>query len=318
MRALEIPDATGPTGAGKADAPKSRAPVEDHWFEIPGAMLSQYGVIRLREQPGRDVFQILQALRDGSFDRPFVLDDGQIRSLHFDLNSVQSEMDIRDPAKLLFAYTRKMMAFLLFRPEPEHVVIVGLGGGSLTRFCHQQLPHTRVTTVEIDENVIGLSELFSMPAPTARSQIVHADAARYFASVDDPADVVLIDGCDRWGTAPAFRAPSFYDALRERLRPGGVLVVNLIGDSELKAGIARTVEAAFPGRCLQLSVRAGGNRLLFAFNDLDAGVDWHRVQDNARKLADIHGLDFPKFAQRLRRSATKMPGDGAVIAERLR
>lgn len=288
--------------SGKTRAGRQRAHAEDHWFEIPATLVSQYGVIRLRERPGTDVSQILQSLRDGSYRRPFVLDDGVTRRLHFDFNSVQSEMTIGDPLELNFAYTRKMMSFLLFHPHPEHVVIVGLGGGSLTRFCYRQLPLTRVTTVEIDEDVIALSDLFRLPACGHRARLVHADAAEYFATTEEHADVVLIDGCDRWGTAPTFCEPAFYENLRLKLRRQGLLVVNLIGHDNRKGAILRSVAETFSGRYVLLDVPAGGNSLLFAFNDPDRVVDWSEVRRLAEELASRHGLDFPAFARRLQRN----------------
>lgn len=296
-------DAATPT----PPAPRRRKPArtaakaENHWFEIPGTVLHHDGVIRLREPAGTDLCEILQQLRGGSYARPFVLDDGVTRTLHFDLQSVQSEMDLRDPTALGFAYTRKMMAFLLFQPQPRHVVIVGLGGGSLTRYCARQLPLTRVTTVEIDADVIGLSELFELPLDDTRVQLVHADAADYFASSEDRADVVLIDGCDRWGTAAVFGEPAFYATLKTRLRPHGLAVINLIGLDERLRAVIDTVSEAFGGNYLTLQVR-GGNRLLFAFNAPQQPIDWPRIQQRATALFDVHGLDFPDFAQRLQRS----------------
>lgn len=279
-----------------------RKRMEEHWFEIPAEFVSQYGVIRLRGEPGIDISQILQSLREGSYRRPFVLDDGVTRRLHFDFNSVQSEMTIDDPIELNFAYTRKMMSFLLFHPQPEHVVVVGLGGGSMTRFCARRLPGTRVTTVEIDEDVIALSDFFSAPNWDNRVRLVHADAADYFAATDDWADVVLIDGCDRWGTAPAFCEPGFYRKLRARLRPNGLLVLNLIGRDHRTAAVLDSIAGAFGGRLIAVNVREGSNRLLFAFNDAGYVPDWQALRQRAEALVAVHGLNFPAFVRRLQRN----------------
>jgi spermidine synthase len=287
------------TSGGGASSAQREA---EHWFEIPGEFVSQYGVLRLRGHPGTDMSELLQSLREGSYRRPFVLDDGVTRRLHFDFNSVQSEMAIADPLELKFAYTRKMMAFLLFHPEPEHVVIVGLGGGSQTRFCAKRLPQTRVTTVEIDEDVIAMSEFFSVPTWDQRVRLVHADATDYFADTKDDADVVLVDGCDRWGTAPALCESSFYEKLRARLRPNGMLVLNLIGHDNRKAAVLAGIDQAFEGRRILMNVREGSNHLLFAFNDPDYVPDWQTLRRRAEALDAKHGLNFPAFARRLQRS----------------
>ncbi|HSW12080.1 MAG TPA: hypothetical protein VLI06_04525 [Solimonas sp.] len=303
--ALATPDSLrgGWSSMGKfAGAAPDQKRLQEHWFEIPAEFIAQYGVIRLRGLPGADISEILQSLREGSYRRPFVLDDGVTRRLHFDFHSVQSEMTIDAPLELNFAYTRKMMSFLLFHPRPEHVVVVGLGGGSMTRFCAGRLPGTRVTTVEIDEDIIALSDFFSAPAWDSRVRLVHADAADYFAATDDWADVVLVDGCDRWGTAPAFCEPDFYEKLRARLRPGGLLVLNLIGRDHRMAAVLDAIDGAFDGRLVVVNVREGSNRLLFAFNDADYVPDWRVLRQQAETLVAMHGLNFPAFVRRLQRS----------------
>lgn len=272
------------------------------WYEISGAFLSEPGVVRLREPAGADVVDLVQRLRKGRYGKPFVFDDGENLRLHFSLRFVQSAMSLGDPDALSFPYTRNMMAFLLFEPAPRNLVLVGLGGGSLTKFCHRQLPRTRVTTVEIDADVIALSELFQVPKADARLRLVHADAADYFAAPGEPADAVLIDGCDALGVAPVFCDPAFYAVLRKRLRPGGMLVINLIGKPHRLEELERAVLAAFPGAHMSLEASYGGNRVLFVFNPPAEIPDWRAIRRLAERLEQQHGLDFPDFARRLQRS----------------
>src|SRR3546814_2424260 len=97
-----------------------RSRSKEHWIEIPAELVSQQGVLRLRTEPGTNISEVLQSLRDGTYRKPFVVDDGVTRRLHFDFDSVQSEMTIGDPLELNFRYTRKMMSFLLFHRSEEH------------------------------------------------------------------------------------------------------------------------------------------------------------------------------------------------------
>ncbi len=278
-------------------------PIEDHWLEIPARSLHFDGVIRVREPADADPTQVLQKIRDGSYAKPFVIDDGISRSLHFDFRSVQSEMLIGDPARLTFAYARKMMSFLLFKPDPRHIVIVGLGGGSLTRFCYNALPQTRLTTIEINADVLALADLFQIPADDWRHRVIHADAADYFAADagddDGRADVVLIDGCDRWGTAPVFCDAAFYANLRQRMHPDGMLVVNMTGLDNRRSAMLRAASEVFANQQLRVKVR-GGNHLLFAFNAPRRVINWPVIQQRARNLEQLHGINFPMFACRLR------------------
>ena len=65
------------------------------------------------------------------------------------------------------AYTRAMMAFLLFAPAPREVLMVGLGGGSVALFVHEHLPRTRITVVELDpEGRAAARHLFRLAGVT--------------------------------------------------------------------------------------------------------------------------------------------------------
>jgi spermidine synthase len=158
-----------------------------------------------------------------------------------------------------------------------------------------------VTTVEIDEDVIAMSDLFGVPASDKRNRVVHADAADYFAATDDCADVVLIDGCDRLGTASVFCEPGFYETLRRKLHPNGILVINLVGNNHRRSVIQRCIFAAFSDRVGVLDISRDDNRLLFAFNNPDIAIDWPEVRRRAEKLALVHEIDFPAIARRLQR-----------------
>ncbi|WP_161628859.1 fused MFS/spermidine synthase [Solimonas flava] len=280
--------------------PSRNSPAAEQWLDVPARLLAESGTIRLREPRGSNVSDIVQRLRAGEYDKPFVVDDGKCRRLHFNLDFVQSEMRIDDPYALNFAYTRKMMSFLLFVPRPKHVVLVGLGGGSLSKFCYRQLPKTRVTTIEIDGDVLAFSQLFELPDDEERMRIVHADAADYFATTEERADVVLIDGCDRQGVAPALCSEAFYRDVAARLRPRGMLVMNLIGPAHIAETHLRLVAGAFSGRIWLHKLPVGGNRLLFALKDPRYMPDWSAIQDAAKQLKETHGLDFPAFARQLR------------------
>src|SRR3546814_13906375 len=85
----------------------------------------------------------------------FQAEDG-IRYLHFDSEWVQGAMRLKKPSELVLAYTRQMMAWLLFL-EPDarsQIGILGLGAGSLLRFVLGNTPASAVT-VEWNPDEIG-------------------------------------------------------------------------------------------------------------------------------------------------------------------
>ena len=74
---------------------------------------------------------------------PFVRADETTLSLHFNLSTTQSRMVSQRPFDLDLPYTKTMMGFLLALPRPAHILMIGLGGGSLAKFCYRHMPDTR-------------------------------------------------------------------------------------------------------------------------------------------------------------------------------
>jgi len=64
-------------------------------------------------------------------DSVYVTERLGVRSLHIGSDTIQSSMRLARPHDLELAYTRSMMAFLLFTGCLRRVLMVGLGGGSL-------------------------------------------------------------------------------------------------------------------------------------------------------------------------------------------
>ena len=92
----------------------------------------------------------------------------------------QSCRDETDPNRLVFSYTRMMLAALLLNPAPERIFMAGLGGGSLVVALGQLLPEATIDVVEIDPAVVDVARRFFEFQPNARTNVIVRDA-RVFA-----------------------------------------------------------------------------------------------------------------------------------------
>lgn len=279
-------------------APVSCSPL----LELPGKVAGEPVKVRVLEPAQSDPVGLYAQIMDGRYGRPFVIDDGETRQLFFSLDFIQSSMRLDDPFALDFAYTRKMMAFLLFVPSPDHVLMVGLGGGSLAKFCHRHLPRTRLTVVEVDPDVIALRREFNVP-DDKRLAIVQADAAEYLPAAEGDTDVLLLDGFDAAGIAPAFLKRGFYRMARRRLRPGGLLVANFAGPRKYWSRHLELLNTAFEGRVHLGTVPGGDNHIAFAFDEPGFSHDWERLEARAGVLAGQFPLDFSALVHSLREGA---------------
>jgi spermidine synthase len=195
---------------------------------------------------------------------PIVATRGGRRTLEFAPGEVQSEMLLADPDALVLAYCRAIMCFALFVPRPRHIVMVGLGGGSLAKFCYRHFPHTRITVLELRADVIALREQFHVPPDDARFEVVHADAASYLACMPASADVLIVDGFDTRGLPPALGSARFYGDCRRALCDGGVMVANIFSYDPHYRAMFERLRLMFDDRVCRFDKVAGNNRILFA------------------------------------------------------
>ena len=166
-------------------------------------------------------------LDSAQYAKPFVYESLRSKALHFSISEIQSRMQILDPHALDLEYTRTMMGFLLFNPAPLSIVMIGLGGGSLAKFCYRHLPRARIQVVEINPHVIALRDEFNVPPDDARFTVVRGDGAQYVRLPATRPDVLMVDGFDFQGLPSRLCSQRFYDDCADMLLPDGVMVVNL-------------------------------------------------------------------------------------------
>jgi spermidine synthase len=214
---------------------------------------------------------------------------GDRRSLEFSPGMIQSEMLLSQPDRLVLAYARAMMCFTLFKPRPRHIVMVGLGGGSLVKFCYRHLPDTRITVLELRADVIALRQQFMIPPDDARLRIIHADAAGYLKRIPASVDVLLVDGFDEAGLPPALCSPRFYADCKRALCDDGLLVANIFAYDTRYAAVLHRLSVSFNDRICAFNGIAGNNHILFAVN----GAAATRALRLQRHVARWHGLGSP-------------------------
>jgi spermidine synthase len=271
-------------------------------FELPSPFETQPGVVRLLEPPGSDAAALREQLVAGRYGKPFVIEDQGVRALHFAPDQVQSAMRLDAPDALNFRYTREMMGVLLFRPDPREILMLGLGGGSLAKFCRRQLPDARITVVENDPWVVALRDEFLVPPDGPGFRVVTGDGADYVARCEDQPDLMLVDAFDLHGYAPSIASPGFYALAREALARDGVLVANLVGDRAERVEHLDIIRGAFGDGSLLLPVPGDGNDLCFAFRNPGYSPRWRAIDKVAQALRERTGLEFPRLAKRLERS----------------
>jgi spermidine synthase len=229
------------------------------------------------------------------------------RVLDFDNGTVQSRMLADEPTRLVLEYTRLMMGFLLLHPAPARLAMIGLGGGSLAKYCRQRLPETDFTAVEISPAVIALRQRFALPPDGPRFRILCEDGAAFVRREGAPLDVLLVDGFDRGGQPAGLCSAAFYDACRERLDAGGVLVVNLHSDEpDCDACVAR-IGRAFAGRVVAVRADHSENVVVFAGAEAPFPPPFATIVERLRALEAEHPVDLGATARKILDSRAPRP-----------
>jgi spermidine synthase len=239
-----------------------------------------------------------------------VSEKGGIRSLHLGSDTVQSSMKIDDPYELVLSYTRAMMAFLLFRPRPEHIVMIGLGGGSLPKFVYKHLGSTRTTVIEREPRVIAVArQYFYLPADDERLTVEEAEGGAWVAAHPDSCDVLMVDGYDGRQQVPQLCSEDFYAGARAALPEHGVLVVNLWNSDGDYDVYLRRIESVFDA-VVCVPAQRHGNVAVLAFRRSPGQPRWDDLRTAARALQTLYGLEFIKFVDGIReanpRSAARL------------
>ena len=194
-----------------------------------------------------------------------------LRLLQFGTGWCQGVMRLDAPDRLELEYAVRMSAWLLFH-EPaslpgKHLLTLGLGAGSLTRFAHRVL-RMQATAVDIDAGVIAACRAhFMLPADGDGLHLVHADAVDFMARLRPPGsiDVLQVDAYDASVDRPALDTAAFYADCRTGLREGGTVAVNLIGrDLDVRQCVARIRNGLQPRTVWQFPPTAAGNVVVIA------------------------------------------------------
>ncbi|NWG73884.1 MAG: fused MFS/spermidine synthase [Rubrivivax sp.] len=195
---------------------------------------------------------------------PFVWEADGKRALHFSISAIQSRIDLRRPDELDLEYTRLMMGFLLWQPQPSRIAMVGLGGGSLARFCHRHLRDAHIRVVENNPHVIALRERFDVPPDDERFVVVEDDGSQFVRFAPKRFDVLLVDGYDVDGLPRSLTTQRFFDDCARALQPGGVFVMNLYTHPVLEAQVLERIRRSFGGAVLPVLDSEGLNCVVFA------------------------------------------------------
>jgi len=168
-----------------------------------------------------------------------------------ELNEGQAQHSIYDPRTVLTGDVwdgHLVLPYAGLGVPPRRVAILGNAAGTTARAYEHFFPRARVDGVEIDGELSEIGRrYFDMDNP--RLHLYHEDARPFLRRIDAQYDVISVDAY-RQPYIPFYLATKeFFEQVRDRLTPGGVLIVNAghpEGQDDLEQVLSATIGEVFP------------------------------------------------------------------------
>ena len=168
-----------------------------------------------------------------------------------ELNEGQAQHSIYDRTTVLTGDVwdgHLVLPFVSLDRPARRVAILGNAAGTTSRAYEEFFPGTRVDGVEIDAELSDIGRrFFDMNNP--RLHLYHEDARPYLRRTDARYDVISVDAYRQPYIPFYLTTEEFFELVRDRLAPGGVVIVNAghpEGEDDLEKVLTATMGAVFP------------------------------------------------------------------------
>ena len=168
--------------------------------------------------------------------------------------------------------------------KPLDVLVLGMGTGTFATQCKRYFDDISVEGVEIDEKITQLAHsYFALPQET---KVTTYDGRAFLAVCDQKYDVIMVDAYQDITIPFQMSSVEFFTMVREHLKEGGVMVVNMNMRGQKEGNINQylsdTIASVFPS-VYTADVAGSTNRELFAVMEGDAAERLQSALSRARR-----------------------------------
>lgn len=202
----------------------------------------------------------------------------QLRCLKFNVKTSKTNQSClykNDPQRLVFNYTKLLFSGLLVLDRaPERVLIVGLGGGTMSNTIHLLYPEAVIENIEIDPAVIKVARQYFGFIENERISSHVADGRIFIKRAGikkHKYDWIILDAFNGDYIPEHLLTQEFLQESKDLLTKGGVLTANTFSVSQLYAHESATYKAVF-GDFFNVRNSKNSNRVILTSNkDLPTG-----------------------------------------------
>ena len=207
-------------------------------------------------------------------------------------------VNLREPDDLPVRYTRVMTLGIIYPPQPKKILMIGLGGGSISTYLALSMPETSIDTVELDPGVVSAAKKYFGLRESARVRYLTGDGRVLLRRSPEKYDLILVDAF-RGGFVPFhLLTKEFYTLLKDHLTPGGAVTFNIHDGTKLYLSTLRTLSSVFASTHIYPS----GEGETITVVTADPAPDQTTLAARAASLQQRHKFRFPLPALLARRA----------------
>lgn len=204
------------------------------------------------------------------------------------------------PHFLTLMYTQAMMISLLFNDNPESILMIGLGGGSLAKFLLHHYPNCTIDVIEYREKVARIAHGYFMVPETPKLNIVIGDATSRIKDIENNKyDLILLDAFDESNVSPSITRHDFLANCKDKLNKEGILATNLWSKAEDYKHTLQVINNVFAGNVLQYLVKKKSNAIIFS-SKKDLNISYlNKLHSKAQEMQTHLDIKMSEFLTRL-------------------
>jgi spermidine synthase len=239
-----------------------------------------------------------------------IYEQSGIRYLTFGDDAIQSATDMLHPNILHLPVQRAFFSPLLFTPEPEDILLLGYGAGSIPHYLDHTRPDIHCLSIEKQQQLIQLAKsYFTVKQDTARhsqNNTIIGDAKDVIFTLKKQYGLIIVDITENhWTPDWVFNSDTLHQ-LKSILTETGALVINIITrNTETFKALAWSARQVFKQSTAFLQLPENENTLLLALkhniNHLNEANDKQREDFNAHimRLKVEWGFEFDMYYDNL-------------------
>ena len=160
-------------------------------------------------------------------------------------NYTESVTNLKDPDDLPVKYTQAMTIATVYAEAPRNILMLGLGGGSISTYLGRFMQDVRIDAVELDPGVITAAKKYFGIVESPRVRYLEGDGRVFLNRHKDRYDLILVDAYHGGYVPFHLLTKEFYALLKERVAPGGAVAFNVHDGTKLFASTVHTLRSVF-------------------------------------------------------------------------